>query len=171
MWHLEETRVGISYQIYKLSALVHRHVIVVLSGTGGDEMFAGYPWRYDPVLCETDPERFEQKFYDVWCRLTSDAERSELLSDDVLRSLSDSSPRDGFNAALADTVGMDPLHRAMHFEAENFLQGVLLVEDRLNMRRQIDEFHGHCKRNRGLFLRRLRSVLRGTGGQLQIEIV
>jgi asparagine synthase (glutamine-hydrolysing) len=96
-------------------------------------MFAGYPWRYDPVLCETDPERFEQKFYDVWCRLTSDAERSELLSDDVLRSLSDSSPRDGFNAALADTVGMDPLHRAMHFEAENFLQGVLLVEDRLNM--------------------------------------
>ena len=88
-------------------------------------MFAGYPWRYDPILGETDPARFEQRYYEVWSRLTSDMQRSELLSDQVLRGLARSSPRDGFNAALADTADLDPLHRALRFEAENFLQGVL----------------------------------------------
>ena len=45
-WHLEEPRVGQSYPNYYAAELASKHVKVVLSGSGGDELFGGYPWRY-----------------------------------------------------------------------------------------------------------------------------
>ena len=46
VWHLEEPRVGQSYPNYYAAKLASRFGKVVLSGAGGDELFAGYPWRY-----------------------------------------------------------------------------------------------------------------------------
>jgi len=45
-WHLEEPRVGQSYPNYYVAQLASKFVKVVLSGSGGDELFGGYPWRY-----------------------------------------------------------------------------------------------------------------------------
>ena len=45
-WHLEEPRVGQSYPNFYAAKLASSFVKVVLSGTGGDELFGGYPWRY-----------------------------------------------------------------------------------------------------------------------------
>jgi asparagine synthetase B (glutamine-hydrolysing) len=45
-WHLEEPRVGQSYPNFYAAKLASRFVKVVLSGSGGDELFGGYPWRY-----------------------------------------------------------------------------------------------------------------------------
>ena len=41
--HLEEHRVGQSYPNFFAAKLASRFVKVVLSGAGGDELFAGYP--------------------------------------------------------------------------------------------------------------------------------
>jgi asparagine synthase (glutamine-hydrolysing) len=48
-WHADEPfAVSSSLGLYCLARLAHQHVKVVLSGDGGDELFAGYPWRHGP---------------------------------------------------------------------------------------------------------------------------
>jgi asparagine synthase (glutamine-hydrolysing) len=53
-WHLEEPRVGQSYPNYYAAKLAGNFVKVVLSGTGGDELFGGYPWRYYRAVVNQD---------------------------------------------------------------------------------------------------------------------
>lgn len=46
-WHADEPfAVSSSFALYFIAELARRHVKVVLSGDGGDEVFAGYVWRH-----------------------------------------------------------------------------------------------------------------------------
>jgi asparagine synthase (glutamine-hydrolysing) len=55
---LEDLRVGQSYPNYYVARLASKFVKVVLSGAGGDELFAGYPWRYFPGLDGKTEEQY-----------------------------------------------------------------------------------------------------------------
>jgi asparagine synthase (glutamine-hydrolysing) len=52
-WHADEPfAISSAFALYFLAKLAREHVKVVLSGDGGDEVFAGYPWRhsdYPPI--------------------------------------------------------------------------------------------------------------------------
>jgi asparagine synthase (glutamine-hydrolysing) len=62
-WHLEEPRVGQSYPNFYISQLASKFNKVVLAGTGGDEIFGGYPWRYYRAVVNQDFEQYVDKYY------------------------------------------------------------------------------------------------------------
>ena len=68
-WHLEEPRVGQSYPNYYAAKLASKFGKVVLSGTGGDELFGGYPWRYYRAVVNDDFDHYVKKYFAFWQRL------------------------------------------------------------------------------------------------------
>ena len=68
-YHLEEPRVGQSYPNYYAAKLASKFVKVVLSGAGGDEIFAGYPWRYYRASNNNTFDDYIDKYYRFWQRL------------------------------------------------------------------------------------------------------
>ena len=63
VWHLEDLRLGMAYQNHYMARLASKFVTVALAGTGGGELFAGYPWRYRLVEDAHDPAEFERRHY------------------------------------------------------------------------------------------------------------
>jgi len=138
VWHLDEPRVGISYQVFYVARLISNFVTVVLSGVGGDEFFAGYPWRYEPVKDIYDTERFDETYYRLWIRFLTDEEKKDFFSDGINNQLKGFSTFDSFREVISKTNAKLPLNRAMYFDAKTFLNGLLLVEDKLSMAHSIE---------------------------------
>jgi asparagine synthase (glutamine-hydrolysing) len=137
VWHLDEPRVGISYQILYTTRMIHRYVTVVLSGVGGDELFAGYPWRYQRVS-EMSDAGFEQQYYQEWIRFLSDDDKRRLFTDEVSSRLRGFSTFDTFRAELGGSRGYDRIHRALYFDFKTFLASLLLVDDKLAMANSVE---------------------------------
>jgi asparagine synthase (glutamine-hydrolysing) len=133
IWHLEDLRVGMSYQNYYIARLASRFVKVVLAGVGGDELFAGYPWRYGPIADVADENEFEARYYRTWCRLIPDGERARFFTPAVTGQVDAAAPRESFREVLGAAKGWHPLDKALYFDSKTFLHGLLVVEDKLAM--------------------------------------
>jgi asparagine synthase (glutamine-hydrolysing) len=138
VWHLEDLRVGMSYPNYYIAGLASKFVKVALGGAGGDELFAGYPWRYELVRELDDPQAFDTAYYGYWARLVPDSEKGSFFTPDVLARASDHSPFELFRQTMAPAAGLDPLTKALYFEAKTFLHGLLVVEDKVSMAHSLE---------------------------------
>src|SRR5262249_16906466 len=137
IWHLEDLRVGQCYPNYYVARLASKFVKVVLSGTGGDELFAGYPWRYYRGL-RGDSGDYFRNYYDYWQRLVSDDVRPSFFTEEVLPDVQSHAPFDVFRQVFEGWVGPidTPEQRvdaALYFELKTFLHGLFVVEDKLSM--------------------------------------
>ncbi len=136
-WHMEEPRVGQSYPNFYIAQLASKFVKVALSGTGGDELFAGYPWRYYRPNGESNFDGFAEHYYGYWQRLVP-GERMHALFAPVRDEVRHVSTRDIFRSALGgpgrnDLRAADYVNLSQRLEAKTFLQGLLLVEDKFSM--------------------------------------
>lgn len=138
IWHLEDLRVGQSYPNFYIARLASRFVKVVLSGAGGDEIFAGYPWRYYRAVRNDDAGHYLEKYYAYWQRLVSDRQRESFFRPGLLDGCEASAPERAFRDVMRHRVFTnvapdDYVNHSLYFELSTFLPGLLLVEDKLSM--------------------------------------
>lgn len=136
-WHLEEPRVGQSYPNYYAAKLSSKFVKVVLSGSGGDELFGGYPWRYYRAAVSQDFEHYIDQYYLYWQRLVDNKHLKTMFAP-VNKDVEGVWTRDIFRDVFATHENElnrpeDYINHSLYFEAKTFLHGLFVVEDKLSM--------------------------------------
>ena len=127
--HLEEPRVGQSYPNYYIAQLASKFVKVVLAGTGGDEFFGGYPWRYYRAVVNDNFEDYIDKYYLFWQRLIPNKSIKKVFAP-VWDEVKHIWTRDIFRDVFKRHAGTlekpeDYVNHSLYFEAKTFLHGLL----------------------------------------------
>jgi asparagine synthase (glutamine-hydrolysing) len=145
VYHLEDLKVGMSYPNYYISRLASKFVKVCLQGTGGDELYGGYPWRYYRVFNSLNQQQFFDQYYGFWQRLVPDNKKVKLFSQQYFKEIDIHEPRQifervfTFNNKLQYDTPEQHINNSLYFEIKTFLPSLFLVGDKLSMANGLEE--------------------------------
>lgn len=135
VWHLEEPRVGQCYPNFYIAGLASKFNRVVLGGTGGDELFGGYPWRYLSAFGD-DSDALMENTFATWQRLFPHSARDTYFAP-MLAELSGPTAREIFESVIGRPAPQaspeERMHAVLTYEANTFLLGLLTMEDKVSM--------------------------------------
>lgn len=142
-FYLDEPRVGQSYPNYIVSELASKFEKVVLSGCGGDELFGGYPWRYFQGIPAKNFDDYIDNYYSYWRRLVKTDGEMDVALAPIRGSVTGFDGRAAFKAiypkeAYSAKSTEDLLNWSLYFEAKTFMNGLLVVEDKVAMAHSLE---------------------------------
>ncbi len=139
LYHLDQPHGDASFMpTLRVSELAARHVKVVLTGDGGDELFAGYEKHANffaqPGVDGLDAGSFQRRYFDSISLFTPDAKRA-LYQPVLARSLAGI---DSFSVAARpwfdEAAHFDRINQALYLDMQLLLSGNNLVKpDRMGM--------------------------------------
>lgn len=143
IWHIEDPRVGQSYPNFYVARLASKFVKVVFSGAGGDELFAGYPWRYYRAVVNDDFNHYAEKYYKYWLRLIPDSFKPNFYQPHIYPEILAHPTIDVFSNVFSYKIDQvnspeEYVNHSLYFEIKTFMHGLLMVEDKLSMAHSLE---------------------------------
>jgi asparagine synthase (glutamine-hydrolysing) len=133
---IEDLRVGPSVQVLNAAELASDQCSIVLSGAGGDELFGGYPWRYPSP--DLNPAESFDYWYRTATRLFTEVEVKEIVKWTSIDERDKWQPYNLLKTKWHGVPAKGSIDKALIMDLENFLHGLLLVEDKLSMSQGIE---------------------------------
>lgn len=137
LWHLDQPHGDVSFMpTRRVAELASRHVKVVLTGDGGDELFAGYDKHRSFFSSRPEGEN-EDQFRAAYLgniSLFNSAEKRRLYLPEFAQKIDDAAARNLVSTHFDDSRHWDRLNQALNLDMQLLLPGNNLVKpDRMGM--------------------------------------
>ncbi len=137
IWHLDQPHGDVSFMpTRRVSELASRHVKVVLTGDGGDELFAGYD-KYRNFFEKRPDDESDAQFRSAYLAnisLFTPEEKKRLYGEDFASQVDPDAPHDLLSGYFDDSAHWDRLNQALNIDMQLLLPGNNLVKpDRMGM--------------------------------------